>query len=73
MVIKFSNRKSDIGKSKAAVAAAFINKRISGCRVTPLYNRIEDFDGGFYRGESNVLFLCFYRDSSIVKALGLQL
>jgi ubiquitin-activating enzyme E1 C len=28
-------RQSDVGKSKAEVAAAFIEKRVSGCRVVP--------------------------------------
>ena len=44
-------RKKDVGKPKAEVAAAFINKRVEGCKVTAHCNRIEDFDGNFYRRE----------------------
>ena len=44
-------RKEDVGKPKAEVAAAFINKRVEGCKVTAHCNRIEDFDGNFYRRE----------------------
>ena len=42
-------RQTDIGKPKADVAAAFINKRIPGANVTPHYCKIQDFDASFYR------------------------
>lgn len=45
---QFLFREKDIGKSKAIVAAEFINKRIPGCNVVPHYSRIEDFDASFY-------------------------
>lgn len=48
----YSHRKEDVGKAKADVAAAFVNKRVKGCKVTPYCNRIEDFDESFYRRES---------------------
>ncbi|XP_066913561.1 NEDD8-activating enzyme E1 catalytic subunit-like [Clytia hemisphaerica] len=46
---QFLFRAKDIGKPKAEVAAAFINKRIPSCNVTPYYNKIQDFDDDFYR------------------------
>eukprot|EP00111_Clytia_hemisphaerica_P008357 TCONS_00024397-protein len=46
---QFLFRAKDIGKPKAEVAAAFINKRIPSCNVTPYYNKIQDFDEDFYR------------------------
>lgn len=46
---QFLFRHKDIGKSKAEVAAAFINKRISGCNVTPHFCKIQDYDESFYR------------------------
>ena len=45
------NRKNDVGKTKAEVAAAFINNRVEGCNVKAYCNRIEDFDESFYRGK----------------------
>jgi len=47
---QFLFRRHDIGKSKAEVAAAFINKRVPGCNVTPHFCKIQDFDEDFYRG-----------------------
>ena len=47
---QFLFRQRDVGKSKAEVAAEFINNRIPGCRVTPHNAKIQDFDEGFYRG-----------------------
>lgn len=46
---QFLFRQSDIGKPKADVAAAFINKRIPGAHVTPHFCKIQDFDASFYR------------------------
>ncbi|KAF5286832.1 hypothetical protein FQA39_LY00365 [Lamprigera yunnana] len=46
---QFLFRHKDIGLSKAEVAAAFINKKVKGCRVTPHFCRIQDFDEMFYR------------------------
>lgn len=46
---QFLFRNEDIGKSKAEVAAAFINKRIAGVKVTPHFKMIQDMDESFYR------------------------
>lgn len=46
---QFLFRHKDIGASKAEVAAAFINKRVSGCQVTPHFCKIQDYDESFYR------------------------
>ncbi|XP_064460974.1 NEDD8-activating enzyme E1 catalytic subunit-like [Ornithodoros turicata] len=46
---QFLFRQCDIGKPKAEVAAAFINKRIPGCKVTPHFKKIQDYDDSFYR------------------------
>ncbi|XP_040061113.1 NEDD8-activating enzyme E1 catalytic subunit isoform X1 [Ixodes scapularis] len=46
---QFLFRKGDIGKSKAEVAAAFINQRVPGCQVTPHFKKIQDYDESFYR------------------------
>ncbi len=40
---------SDVGRPKAVVAAEFITKRISTCKVTPYFNKLQDFDESFYR------------------------
>lgn len=47
---QFLFRRSDIGSPKATVAANFINSRIPGCKVTPHFCKIQDFDESFYRG-----------------------
>ena len=46
---QFLFRKKDIGRSKAEVAAEFINKRVPGCQVTPHFKKIQDMDEDFYR------------------------
>jgi len=46
---QFLFRKKDIGKPKAEVAADFINNRIPGCKVTPHFTKIQDYDDNFYR------------------------
>ncbi|XP_055883046.1 NEDD8-activating enzyme E1 catalytic subunit-like [Biomphalaria glabrata] len=46
---QFLFRAKDVGKAKADVAAAFINTRIPGAKVTPHFAKIQDFDEDFYR------------------------
>ncbi|XP_064604600.1 NEDD8-activating enzyme E1 catalytic subunit-like [Liolophura sinensis] len=46
---QFLFRPKDVGKSKAKVAAEFINTRVPGCNVTPYFCKIQDFDDSFYR------------------------
>ncbi|KAJ8920396.1 hypothetical protein NQ315_005262 [Exocentrus adspersus] len=46
---QFLFRHKDIGSSKAETAAAFINKRIAGCQVTPHFCKIQDYDEAFYK------------------------
>lgn len=43
------NRKPDVGKPKAEVAANFINKRVPGAKVTYHFKKIQDMDDDFYR------------------------
>ncbi|KAJ3197074.1 hypothetical protein HDU82_001560 [Entophlyctis luteolus] len=38
----------DVGKSKAEVAAEFIMSRVSGCKVTPYFGKIQDKDEEYY-------------------------
>lgn len=37
-----------MGKSKAEVAAKFVERRVKGVKITPHNNRIQDFDESFY-------------------------
>lgn len=46
---QFLFRHKDIGLSKAEIAAAFINRRVKGCQVTPHFCKIQDYDESFYR------------------------
>ncbi|XP_067360790.1 NEDD8-activating enzyme E1 catalytic subunit isoform X3 [Channa argus] len=46
---QFLFRSKDVGRSKADVAADFINSRIPGCCVVPHFKKIQDLDGAFYR------------------------
>jgi ubiquitin-activating enzyme E1 C len=46
---QFLFRQKDIGRSKAEVAAEFINRRVKGCHVTPHFKRIQDMEQDFYR------------------------
>jgi len=46
---QFLFRKEDVGKPKAEVAAAFINKRVTGAKVTPFFGKIQDYDDDYYR------------------------
>lgn len=48
---QFLFRQADVGKPKAEVAAAFINRRLGhiGTKVTPHVGKIQDFDETFYR------------------------
>lgn len=45
---QFLFRTKDLGRSKAVVAAEFINNRISGCKVVPHFCKIEDKELNFY-------------------------
>jgi len=46
---QFLFRKKDVGKSKAHVAADFINKRIPGAKVTPHHSKLQDFAPEWYK------------------------
>lgn len=45
---QFLFKNSDIGRSKAIVAAEFITKRIPGVKVTPYFGKIQDKDEEYY-------------------------
>lgn len=46
---QFLFRPKDIGLSKAEIAANYVNKRVSGCNVTPHFCKIQDYDENFYK------------------------
>lgn len=52
---QFLFRKSDIGRSKAEVAAEAINKRVPSCHVIHHFAKIQDMDMDFYRSFNLVI------------------
>ncbi|VEU22952.1 DEKNAAC104162 [Brettanomyces naardenensis] len=46
---QFLFRESDVGKSKAKVAAKFVSRVVKDVKIVAHFNRIQDFDTDFYR------------------------
>ncbi len=46
---QFLFRSKDVGQSKAAVAAKYINERCPWMNVVPYHGKIQDKDASFYR------------------------
>lgn len=45
---QFLFRHADIGKPKAEAAAAFVEKRVKGVKITPYVGKIQDKDEDYY-------------------------
>lgn len=45
---QFLFRDDDVGRPKAEVAAAFVNKRVPGTEVIPIYDKLQNLDNEFY-------------------------
>ncbi len=45
---QFLFREADVGKSKAEVAATFVEKRVKGVNITPFNGKIQDKDEEYY-------------------------
>eukprot|EP00298_Acanthocystis_sp_HF-20_P014957 c20973_g1_i1.p1 GENE.c20973_g1_i1~~c20973_g1_i1.p1 ORF type:complete len:434 (-),score=192.43 c20973_g1_i1:60-1361(-) len=45
---QFLFRMDDVGKSKAEIAARFVNNRIKTCNIEPHFKKVQDMDESFY-------------------------